>query len=583
MWFQNRRAKEKVKATKSSAPKTQTIEKNTKSEVDIPKKEDSSSPSFCSDEPPSPDSSGESNANPTRGEDSTDASSQGSSSAVPSPPQLHLITDPASPAWQNSPVEPPPESGTSQLRPDLFLGNNIYAQRRGSLPVHALPQDDESSEPSVDWHDPLARRRSVDASLQRLASNPYAPLARAKNGAVFGPRFGVASPGRHHQLSRVPYGYQTQRHGLPYYPSPHVNVRHSSMDSRASRFPPRGPSSPSPAAISPYLAVRASLPDHSLYTVTSRTIASPIPGPLPSPNFSFGAASTPSMASPSSGDSERNSPDSLRSFSFTGEDDEEGVSSSYNSYSRFGSTVSIASEASSYYAEIGGPGVEQVPTPDLHVRRDSCASGQFLGMMSGLDVNPQTGLTEHRTLGLGSYSPHDDYNLSRTNGGELVAIAELNDQPHLSYPSPTSTISAGGSPHAQDAPPSAVPISQSSELAYALSQPNQGGRNRQDHYTIYGQLSSPAAAARETLTHEQDSSPAHGIYQTETEAPQPRTHYTTYSSLVAEAYGEIQAHRQLEYDHCPPGSQHLYAYGDSLGVSPLENSIQNSEGFITYS
>ena len=237
--------------------------------------------------------------------------------------------------------------------------------------MNALPQDDGSNEPSVDWLDPLARRRSVDASLQRLASNPYAPLARAKNGAVFGPRFGVASPGRHHQLSRVPYGYQTQRHGLPYYPSPHVNVRHSSMDSRASRFPPRGPSSPSPAAISPYLAVRASLPDQSLYTVTSRTIASPIPGPLPSPNFSFGAASTPSMASPSSGDSERNSPDSLRSFSFTGEDDEEGVSSSYNSYSRFGSTVSIASEASSYYAEIGGPGVEQAPTPDLHVRRDS--------------------------------------------------------------------------------------------------------------------------------------------------------------------------------------------------------------------
>jgi hypothetical protein len=62
------------------------------------------------------------------------------------------------------------------------------------------------------------------------------------------------------------------------------------------------------------------------------------------------------MASPSSGDSERNSPDSVRSFTFRGDDEE------YDAYSRFGSIASIATSESSinssYYAEIGGAAVD---------------------------------------------------------------------------------------------------------------------------------------------------------------------------------------------------------------------------------
>ena len=224
----------------------------------------------------------------------------------------------------------------------------------------------------VDAFDPLLRRSSVDASLQRLALNPFASLARAKNSALYGPGFGVAIPGapsngsirHHHQLNRLPYSNHNplhQRRGvsnsfasLPQ----HASMRRLSMDSRHLRFTSmsRTHQTPSPSPLTPYNAViRASLPGHP-YTISSRPVASPIPGPLPSPGFSFGAASTPPMASPSSGDSERNSPDSVRSFTFRGDDED------YDAYSRFGSIASIATSESSinssYYAEIGGPAVD---------------------------------------------------------------------------------------------------------------------------------------------------------------------------------------------------------------------------------
>ena len=235
----------------------------------------------------------------------------------------------------------------------------------------------------MDAFDPLLRRSSVDASLQRLALNPFASLARAKNSALYGPGFGVAIPGapshglrHHHQLNRLPYNYHPLHHqrrgvsgsiaSLPQ----HASMRRLSMDSRPPRFSSisRTHQTPSPSPLTPYNAViRASLPDH-LYTISSRTVASPIPGPLPSPGFSFGAASTPPMASPSSGDSERNSPDSVRSFTFrSGGEDED-----YDAYTRFGSIASIATSESSinssYYGEIGGPGVDH---HSVEERRDS--------------------------------------------------------------------------------------------------------------------------------------------------------------------------------------------------------------------
>jgi hypothetical protein len=79
------------------------------------------------------------------------------------------------------------------------------------------------------------------------------------------------------------------------------------------------------------------------------------------PGFQFGAASsTPSIASPSSIDSERNSPDSIRSFSFGG-DEENQSSPPYEPYtSRFSSVASITtSESSLNSAYYGGSTFDQ--------------------------------------------------------------------------------------------------------------------------------------------------------------------------------------------------------------------------------
>jgi len=327
-------------------------------------------------------------------EDERDAYSASSTS----PPQLHLITNSTDLSWKNSPVEPIPDSATLPIRPPIntFVSNtDLYSHRRGSLPVNAFPQPDSSLDD--DGPDPFIRRSSVDASLQRLAQNPFASLARAKNTALYGEGFGVVMPGAnrttnigqtnsnmnslrpYRQFSRMPYGYHASRRagplsaGFPPVPQ-HANLRRLSMDSRSAHLRAQQSLSQSPSPITPYnAAIRVSLPDQQLYALSSRPLASPIPGPLPSPGFSFGVANTPAMTSPSSGDSERNSPDSLRSFNFRGGDEQDDdAATSYDAYSRFGSIASIATSessiTSSYYAEIGGAAVEHHLAEE---RRDS--------------------------------------------------------------------------------------------------------------------------------------------------------------------------------------------------------------------
>ena len=415
--------------------------------------------------------------------DHFDAYSKSPSPSNTSPPQLRLITDSSNSSWSNSPLEPP-DSATFATRLNVFPGSNDLYHRRGSLPANAFPPDPSQS-PQPDSFDPLVRRRSIDTSLQRLASNPFASLARAKNSALYGPGFGVSLPGRNHQLNHSPYGQPPQRRGLSHLTAAvpqHTNLRRLSMDSRSVRIPSRLNQSPSPSPLTPYNAVvRASLPDH-LFPVPSRQVASPIPGPLPAPGFSFGAASDTSPT-PSSGDSERNSPDSLQSFTFRSEDNEED--GHYEACSRFGSIASIATSDSSinssYFSELGGAAV----APDIRAedRRSSwyiyicsiyfsshiaylflCSSS--LGLMSRLDVN---GRVKHMQNSLVNYPPHEDYSYTRTNDGvELINSREMHHNQQQqeqategSYPSPASTITS----HSRDL---AMPISTSSELAFAL-------------------------------------------------------------------------------------------------------------------
>ncbi|KAF8897089.1 hypothetical protein CPB84DRAFT_1748124 [Gymnopilus junonius] len=577
VWFQNRRAKEKVKGGKGQAG----ANKSASEAID----ELQDDGPHVKDEAAS-DSLAQSH-NRDSAADEVDAFSRSpdSNSSSASPPQLHLITDANNFPWQNSPVEPTPDSATLPIRPPVntFVSNSnistdFYPPRRGSLPANAFPHLAPSlGSPSVDSFDPLVRRCSVDASLQRLANNPFASLARAKNSALFGPGVGVAIPGttirHHHQFNRLPYGYHPRRVASSSFASmpQHASMRRLSMDSRPTRLTSlsRTHQSESPSPITPYnAAIRVSLPDQRLYTLSSRPLASPIPGPLPSPGFSFGAASTPSMASPSSGDSERNSPDSLRSFTFRGEehDDDSATSPSYDAYSRFGSIASIATSESSvnssYYAEIGGPAVSQLAKE----RRDSCASGHFIGMLSGLNVEGQVEQMQNSV----GYASQEEY--SFPNAMELVTSTDVHrhqQQQQVNYPSPTSTITSRDSPHNASVTVGTpnVPISTSSELAFALeSKPDQV--TRQDQYLVHGGSEQQVDNAYYAAQAQQQQAQEQKIQLSELTYP---------PSEFSEAYANGVHQQHLDY---MAGYNSSGGYADPL--STMDNGMQSVDAFTAY-
>lgn len=380
-----RRAKEKSKAGRVSLAKATSFVDDPKEEenhdevlYNIVKTEALSTELLLRDETP-----GQLSSSPSPPSSDTNPPSH-----APSPPELRVITDSAVFNWTNNDVnEPPPDSTTSctssglptfstcTASPNTCLdldSEDLYALRRGSLPVtSALFRTQVSQTPS----DPLVRRCSVDASLQRLALHPYANLARAKNSALYGAGVGVASSDsashdvpsigadgtpHYHLMNYGPHRLQRRfvsssalsaaaQYSSSLSTAQYSNVRRLSMDSRALRISSlqRMRHSPSPSPLSTYSSIsRASLPESQLYSIAPRSVGSPIPGPLPMPGFQFGVA-TPSVASPSSIDSERNSPDSIRSFSFGG-DEENQPSPPYDIYtSRFGSVASIATSESS--------------------------------------------------------------------------------------------------------------------------------------------------------------------------------------------------------------------------------------------
>ncbi|KAG6873414.1 hypothetical protein C0995_015839 [Termitomyces sp. Mi166 len=422
VWFQNRRAKEKLKATK--AAKSGESEAKDKAESS----DDENQLSVVKPTPPAIEI-------PQSQLLSTEPSSTDSLSS-PS----YVANEPKRSTWEDPVVDP-------QF---LYPEHNLHAYRRGSLPVNAFPTADFSLDgPSLDEFDPLARRRSVDASLQRLVNNPYAPLARAKNGVIFGSR--AVAPLRR-SLCRTP---APRIASAPY----RLDMRRASTGNF--RVSSQSTAPPSPPPLSPYNGVRTSLPDHDLYAVSSRTISPPLPGPLPSPNFSFGAASTPSMVSTSSGDSECYSPDPQHyAYRESEQDEDEGTPASYYSLSRFGSITSIATSDSSlnsaYFPDQVGC-YEQ----DLGSRRGSCVSGHFAELMSGLDVScSQDTVSSHDHL---AYAVHED-----THTAGILPVVGKDLDVTTTYPSPSSTVSPGGSPHPQGTPPPSVPISRSSELDHAL-------------------------------------------------------------------------------------------------------------------
>lgn len=451
VWFQNRRAKEKNKAGKSTAAKDTDESKEPATEtILLPQ---STLPRDL----------------PELG----DSSSQESSPTGASPPQLHVNTDSSHSSWQSSPLATPDDYRLSGELDACFI-------RRGSLPGDAFYNDDGLL---AGHFDPFARRRSVDASLHRLAANPYANLARAKNSALSVSRFPGNLDGSY-SLSRsssVSHDFSNPP-PMPNFHNSSLHTRHSSADSRAYRFSPHGvPVSPSPSP-NYHSSIRCSLPDNQLFAFSTRPVSSPLPGPLPSPDFSFGIAS--SGSSLTSPDSERNSPDHSHGFMFRGEDldtEDDTASVSYGGYSRFGSIASIgtndSSNTSAYYSDIvdSATGNDLGPDPIQHRRE----SGHFVGLMSGLNVGGSQQQTQPPSTAPGDGSQYDrpvTVAPIPVSAGDLTLGLKEGDATST-YPSPSSTVSPGGSAHSSGGSPG---LSLSSELIHALQ-----GKPELNHLPTY--------------------------------------------------------------------------------------------------
>ncbi|KAK0212810.1 hypothetical protein DFS33DRAFT_68452 [Desarmillaria ectypa] len=581
VWFQNRRAKEKTKAGKAAnraAAAVTTDNQNadlTSSPSDPDGISDSQLPSYLRDI-------------------AGLAGSHESSPATPSPPRLHVFTgadSSTSSSWQSSPVVTPEDPA--------FLGqlgdpNDAHRFRRGSLPVDMVPHSDHTSQgpPLVGHLDPFARRLSVDASLHRLASNPYAHLARTKNTTGHGSRLVSHSNNRHplNRISSIPY----PRPELPHIASAPSNGsfhgRHVSADSRGFHYASQG------IPVSSFHAARASLPDSNLYAFSSRMPASTIPGPLPSPDFSFGVASTssPSLTPPSSADSERSSPDPNRSFTFQSEDSEDDRTSSYEALSRFGSITSVAtsdtSNASVYYSDC----MEQDIPPNVS-RRESGSSNHFLGMMSNLDVSGLQGNSEVQGSPMDKFSPPG-------NGSGAAATQDRSDGDDVAtstYPSPSSTVSPGSTPSlVNEGTSSNLPLSRSSELAYALhnhrratdgsiaDDTSQSASNVGGHQFVYG-------VSDTTFQPSASSSQVAGSFRFDTSehSLSADCNYTMNYPDVYAVDGGFPSHNthieggemsnNIAFNH----SQEMYgSYGPTANSTPLENpSRHNAEFPVSYS
>jgi len=247
-----------------------------------------------------------------------------------------------------------------------------------------------------------------------------------------------------------------------------------------------------------------------------------------------------------------------------------------------------------------------------------------LGLMSGLDVNGQVEQMQN-SLNLANYSPHEDYSYVRTNDGvELINVREIHhhqQQTESSYASPTPTISPHGTPHSRDP---AVPISTSSELAFALeSKPtDQIPGSRRESYIAYGdhhhQNQLPATATSHADAHSvvdqtaadhdevefytqqhqhktdgTQSTDATSMYQQETDCTVLNSHghyiASSYSSL-SDAYSGSTDH-QMDYAQCVGGgiAYPPSAHGETLssvlrhGASSLNGDMQSVEPFAPYS
>ncbi|KAH7913485.1 hypothetical protein BJ138DRAFT_1221171 [Hygrophoropsis aurantiaca] len=462
VWFQNRRAKEKQHTKKvqfSIGTQNASAQGTQKSSPRDESPNDSSNSSTATEKPTLSVEAAKAASTETSTFNQT-SSPKSSPSSKPAPLSA---CEPIPSPWQNSPIEAPEHPLHARSQPfDLNIkDSDMLSSRRGSLPVlysHPAAGPDVG-QPSTQ----LERRQSLDASLYRLNHHPFAGIAKERNN-IYLPRSPLSSNQPLTSIGRRSPGVipvRTVSHGPSSYPRPSLMHRASMPHVFA---PSRHGTIPESAHSFTHSNSRG-FPENPMYA-PSRTVPSPIPGPLPSPNFSFGApqSASPSIASPSAGDYDNahspdvaqvSSPDqtqppsdlaAMQQWTFArGSDDHDTEdSASYSGLSRFGSVTSIAgSESSAFYSD-----VSSAAAFDPHGRRSSCASGHFLERgMSDLNMNSrssQGSLNEahlNAAKALTSRSPLQKTMARQDTGG---------------YCSPSSTASPGGSPHTQDTASSAM-------------------------------------------------------------------------------------------------------------------------------
>ena len=312
--------------------------------------------------------------------------------------------------------------------------------------------------------------------VSRLAAHPYAHLAAAANNGGSNNAYPGLRPIRGHRIhgsgksNSLPGAKAADQYGGRLAPSYRPIPSH-----RASM--PYVFSQGTPHSIdTAFVPIKHSTPAFTsryhdgLYSMPSRPIAEPIPGPLPNPNFSFGDSSaSPPAPSPSTSESEQLSV-ALNSYAFPPADDheqEEPPNVSYGPFTtRFSSIASLADSESSFTSFYSEPGsIDEYPSEfHPHSRRQSqyvprfsssCHQSLTAVAPSILDHFSTLGIEGHATV-----SPTDSANRSPEQGHSSQNTSGVN----TAYASPN--IPNGSSPHTSTKPSQ---FSLTSELASALS------------------------------------------------------------------------------------------------------------------
>ena len=283
-------------------------------------------------------------------------------------------------------LEPPQDSQPAvppilTARYDLTDPNHPINLRRGSLPIITRSASDDFSCHRIQpIFDPLARRGSLGMDVSRLAAHPYAYLAAAANNGG-NSLYSGPGPVRGHRIhgsvksNSLPGPKAAEQYG-------HLPHSHRSIPSHRASMPFVFSQGTPQSMETAFVPIKHSTPAFTskyhdgLYSMPSRPVAEPIPGPLPNPNFSFGdSTASPPAPSPSTSESEQLAA-ALNSYAFpsaTDADQEEEVS--YGPFaSRFSSIASLADSESSitsaFYSEPGS--VDEFPSDfHPHSRRQS--------------------------------------------------------------------------------------------------------------------------------------------------------------------------------------------------------------------